>query len=305
MDNKITWKAFYELSKIYIAPLNIIWFVFAGAIAYQDFHYVNVVNILLCLLDVFLFDLAVNIADDYFDYLNGKDPHFLTVTKTIGRMKLSLPAVKKLMIMMYLISASPGLILVYRTNYVVLILGIIGYIFGIFYTAGPKPLNATKYCELIVSGMISIFIIEVGVYVAIYGQYSFTLHTFLTTLLKCLPIFFLFFATQLANNTCDLREDLINGRKTLASYLGTKRAIYLLKVLTILGFITPIFLAIFKQISWFNTLVVILTPFLWKNLKVFFDNPDKQKTYMIFIKNESLYFTIYIGLFLILSLLGK
>lgn len=94
MENKITWAAFYELSEIYIAPLNLIWFLFASAIAYQDFHYLNIINILLCFLDVFLFDLAVNIADDYFDYLHGKDPHFLTVTNTIGRMKLSLPAVK-------------------------------------------------------------------------------------------------------------------------------------------------------------------------------------------------------------------
>ena len=66
MENKITWVAFYELSEIYIAPLNIIWFLFASAIAYQDFHYLNIINILLCFLDVFLFDLAVNIADDYF-----------------------------------------------------------------------------------------------------------------------------------------------------------------------------------------------------------------------------------------------
>ena len=189
MENKITWAAFYELSEIYIAPLNLIWFLFASAIAYQDFHYLNIINILLCFLDVFLFDLAVNIADDYFDYLHGKDPHFLTVTNTIGRMKLSLPAVKKLMVIMYTVSAIPGLILVYRTNYIVLILGMIGYFFGIFYTAGPKPLNATKFCELIVSGMISVFIIEVGVYIAICGQYTFTWTTFLTILLKCLPIF--------------------------------------------------------------------------------------------------------------------
>lgn len=60
MENKITWAAFYELSEIYIAPLNLIWFLFASAIAYQDFHYLNIINILLCFLDVFLFDLAVN-----------------------------------------------------------------------------------------------------------------------------------------------------------------------------------------------------------------------------------------------------
>ena len=33
MENKITWAAFYELSEIYIAPLNLIWFLFDSAIA--------------------------------------------------------------------------------------------------------------------------------------------------------------------------------------------------------------------------------------------------------------------------------
>ena len=305
MNNSITWRAFYNLSEIFIAPLNIIWFIFAAAITYQNFHSVDLINIILCCLDVFMFDLAVNIADDYFDYKNGKDEHFLTVTNTIGRMQLSLPKVRNLMIFMYIISAVPGIFLVMRTGWQVLLLGAIGYFIGIFYTAGPKPLNATGFCELIVSTMISIFIVEVGVYIGSFGQFSFTWPVFWTTLAKCLPITFLFFATQLANNTCDLREDLINGRKTLASYLGTKRSLKLLKILTILGYVTPLFLMIFDQISWVVALVVLLTPFLWKNLQIFFNNPDKQKTYMIFIKNESLFFTIYIGLFAIMSILER
>lgn len=152
--------------------------------------------------------------------------------------------------------------------------------------------------------MISIFIIEVGVYIGSYNYAPFTWKVLLTTFLKCFPITFLFFATQLANNTCDLREDLINGRRTLASYLGKDRSIKLLKILTILGFITPIFLLIFQQINWIVALVVLLTPFLWKNLQVFFKKPDKQKTYLLFIKNESLYFTIYIALFTLVAIFG-
>ena len=304
MNKTITWEAFYNLSEIFIAPLNLIWFIFAGAITYQNFHYVDLINIVLCFIDVFLFDLAVNIADDYFDYKNGKDEHFLTVTNTIGRMHLSLPAVKKLMITMYILSAIPGIFLVMRTGWQVLLLGIIGYFFGIFYTAGPKPFNATGFCELIVSVMISIFIIEVGVYIGSYNYAPFTWKVLLTTFLKCFPITFLFFATQLANNTCDLREDLINGRRTLASYLGKDRSIKLLKILTILGFITPIFLLIFQQINWIVALIVLLPPFLWKNLPIFFNNPDTQKSYLLFIKNESLYFTIYIALFTLVAIFG-
>ena len=69
MKKVLSWPVYYQLSEIYTAPLNVIWFVFGAAMSFQQYHMFNLINILLCLVDVFLFDLAVNIADNYYDYL--------------------------------------------------------------------------------------------------------------------------------------------------------------------------------------------------------------------------------------------
>lgn len=133
------------------------WFVFGAAMAFQQYHMFNLINILLCLVDVFLFNLVVNIADNYYDYFHGKDRHFLTDINPIGRLKLPLTDVRNLVWISYFISVIPGIILVYRTGWPVLIMGIVGYFIGIFYTAGPKPLNATPICELVVSFFYFVF----------------------------------------------------------------------------------------------------------------------------------------------------
>lgn len=303
MKKVLSWPVYYQLSEIYTAPLNIIWFIFGGAIAYQEYQMTNLINLVLCLVDVFLFDLAVNVADNYYDYVHGKDPHFLNDINPIGRLKLPLSDVRNLVWIGYLVSAIPGIILVYRTGWPVLIMGIIGYFVGIFYTAGPKPLNATPLCEFIVSFFISYFIILVSIYVTIYGGYSLTWNLALETLIRCLPLTLIFYALQLANNTCDLREDLINGRHTLASFVGKKTSLKIISFLIISGFLFPIIIVILGLAKWPLVFSSAMLPLLWPKLKEFFEKTDKQTTYLQMIKYLSVFFITYIALYTILVLI--
>ena len=268
MKKVLSWPVYYQLSEIYTAPLNVIWFVFGAAMSFQQYHMFNLINILLCLVDVFLFDLAVNIADNYYDYLHGKDRHFLTDINPIGRLKLPLTDVRNLVWISYFISAIPGIILVYRTGWPVLIMGVVGYFIGIFYTAGPKPLNATPICELVVSFFISYFIMLVSIYVTIYGTYPLIWNLALTTLIRCLPLTLIFYALQLANNTCDLHEDLNNGRHTLASYTGKKYALKIIKTLIIAGLLFPIIVVLFGLAKWPLIFSCFLLPILWPKLSL-------------------------------------
>lgn len=270
--------------------------------SFQQYHMFNLINILLCLVDVFLFDLAVNIADNYYDYLHGKDRHFLTDINPIGRLKLPLTDVRNLVWISYFISAIPGIILVYRTGWPVIIMGVVGYFIGIFYTAGPKPLNATPICEFVVSFFISYFIMLVSIYVTIYGTYPLTWNLALTTLIRCLPLTLIFYALQLANNTCDLHEDLNNGRHTLASYTGKKYALKIIKTLIIAGLLFPIIVVLFGLAKWPLIFSCFLLPILWPKLKQFFEHPDKQTTYLQMIKYLSIFFITYIPIYTVLVL---
>lgn len=90
------WQYVYRLTEIYTAPLNIVWFILGGAIAYQQFGTINLTNILLCLIDVFIFDLAVNVSDNYFDFKHAADQNYMEQTNPIGKYRLDPKDVGKL-----------------------------------------------------------------------------------------------------------------------------------------------------------------------------------------------------------------
>jgi 1,4-dihydroxy-2-naphthoate octaprenyltransferase len=295
----LNWPVFYALTEVYQVPLNIIWFIFSFGIAYNYYHLINGLNLFLVCLDVMLFDIAVNAADNYFDYMHATDQHFREVTNPVGRLQMPLNSVKKLVVLLYVISAIPGLFLVYRTGWQVLAMGIIGYFIGIFYTAGPKPLNATPFCEAIVSFFIAFFIVLVGVYVTIYQQVQLTWPMIINVFLLCLPLLFVFYALQLANNSCDLREDLANGRHTLASFIGQKRGFSLVKVLVILGYLMPLLLLGLKLVKWPVALTSLLLLLCWPKINAFFQHPVKNTTYLLLFKQLALFLIAYILIYVI------
>ena len=60
----LTWPVFVTLSEIYIAPLNIMWFILGSAIAQYQYGMVNWINVVFCLVAVFIIDIAVNVSDN-------------------------------------------------------------------------------------------------------------------------------------------------------------------------------------------------------------------------------------------------
>ncbi|HAT53873.1 MAG TPA: 1,4-dihydroxy-2-naphthoate prenyltransferase [Lactobacillus sp.] len=296
----LTWSVFVTLTEIYIAPLNIMWFILGSAIAQYQYGVVNWINVLLCLVDVFIFDLAVNVSDNYYDYVHAADREgYAAHTNPIGRLNLPKHGVWWLAVALYVISPIPGVFLVLRTGWPVLLFGVIGYLIGIFYTAGPYPLNAMPICEAVVAFSITYLIELVCVYISIYGQRPFTWTVAGTTFVLCLPITLLFFTVQLGNNTADLDEDIKNHRHTLAYFIGRKRAVRVMQLLLILGSLWPIVNLLFGLTPWITVVSVLLLPIMWRGIKPFYAVQDKQKTYMSVIKNTSLFYVGYTTLFAI------
>ena len=104
----LTWPVFYELTEIYTAPLNVMWFVLGVAIAQFHLGTVNWLNVALCLVAVFIFDLAVNVSDNYYDYRHAVDREgYAQNTNPIGRLNLPVAGVGRLALSLYLISLVP------------------------------------------------------------------------------------------------------------------------------------------------------------------------------------------------------
>ncbi|AEV94902.1 prenyltransferase [Pediococcus claussenii] len=295
----LKWPVFVELTEIYTAPLNVLWFILGAATSQFLYKTYDFWNVLLCLICVFIFDLAVNVADNYFDYLHANDEEFKQTVNPLGRLKLPIAGVRNLTIVLFVISVIPGALLLWRVGPTLIVFGLIGYLIGIFYTAGSKPINATPFAELIVALSISFFIQLTCVFISIHGVVPFTLGVIGKTFLIALPQTLIFYSLQLANNTVDLDEDIKNDRHTLPYFIGKKHSFQLIKVLIAIGIVWPII----NILLGLSPLVVILSCLSFfpirKGSHPFFTNPDKKTTYLPFIKSNSLFFILYTLLYAI------
>ncbi len=298
MRRWLTWSVFYELTEIYTAPLNIMWFVLGVAIAQYRVGVVNWLNVGLCLVAVFIFDLAVNVSDNYYDYLHAHDrAGYAAKTNPIGRLALPVAGVGRLALALYGLSLLPGIWLVLRTGWLVLVLGLIGYVIGIFYTAGPHPINATPWCETVVALSIAFLIQLTCVVVSTYGVQPLTWATVGVTFLLCLPLTLIFFTIQLANNTADRDEDILNQRYTLAYYLGKPGSVKLIQAFLVIGSLWPLVNWWLQLAPAITGLVSLLLPLMWLGMRPFFAVQNKRQTFMTTVKSASLFFIAYPLLF--------
>jgi 1,4-dihydroxy-2-naphthoate octaprenyltransferase len=289
---------FYELTEIYTAPLNVMWFILGAAIAQYYAGTVNWVNVGLCLLVVFIFDLAVNVADNYYDYRHAHDrTGYAQQINPIGRLALPESGVAQLAWGLYALAAVPGVVLVLRTGWPVAVFGAVGYLIGIFYTAGPRPINATPVSAIVVALAIAFLIQLTCVYVSIYGERPLTWSMVGVTFLLCLPLTLIFFTLQLANDTADRAEDIANHRYTLAYYLGQPGAVRLIQVVVVAGSLWPLVNVALGIAPVWTALAVLLLPVMWRGMQPFFAVQDKRRTFMTMVKSAALFFVAYPLLF--------
>lgn len=296
-------KIFWELSEVYTVPLN--WFFIVQGIAFsiQNDLRINVLSLLIYVIALSLFHIATNIFNHYMDYKNATDGHgYKEQTNIIGREHLSLKMVWNYFLFFLILSALLGLYLTYENGWRLLVFGVIGFCVGIFYSAGPKPINSMPIAESFSSLTMGFLIPLVTVYLnqpdvpifsKVYGQ----------LFIVCLPLVICMFCCLLANNTCDLEEDVLNHRKTLVYYIGKPRAVSLLKYSYLFVFAWIIVLVLMKSLSAWILLILLLLPKGWKNLQKYFAVQDKQKTFPIVLKNFSIIVVIYPILNLIITLI--
>ena len=300
----MSWKVFAELVELKAKTASV--FPFVLGMAYSWFHYqqVYVGNMLFFFVAMVLFNMAVDILDNYMDYHNATDVHeYKDETNIIGREKLSLPLVRNLMIAFIVVSAVMGIYLASQTSWVILWLGMISYSVGIFYSAGPKPLSSMPVGE-VASGLAMGFVIPlICVYLNIYDLAPFTWQLMGQVLVMSLPAVFAIANLMLANNTCDLEEDILNNRHTLVFYIGKKAAIRLFWFLGLSPFIVVTVAVIIGLVPWSVLGMWLIFPVIFKNISAFSKRQIKLVTFPLAIKNLALTVMLYAILFVVGALL--
>ena len=301
---KITFKQFWELSEIYTAPLNL-FIILLGISAANFLAHTELSRNLTVFISIILsFHIAVNVFNNWKDFENAEDEGYKTATNIIGRDNLSITTVKVIFYLAMAVSLILGTYLVSQTNLLVGILGFIGFYIGLFYSYGKYPINSLPIAETVTAIASGFFITTIAYYLATLKEPHQTTNFFLSLGAISLPLVISMFNNLLANNTCDLEEDIQNGRKTLVYYLGKEKAVNLLWGLTIFNFVWLIPLVVLGLAPKLILALLLALPFVLKKLRFYKVEQDKQKTFPIVLKSMSLMMVIYPVLYFIGSYLS-
>lgn len=241
---------------------------------------------LLFFASMFLFDLTTTAINNYIDTKNNHQ------TLQFNR--------KTALIIIYVlfgISTALGLYLAYLTDIVILLVGGICFLCGVFYTYGPVPISRQPLGEVlsgIFYGLLIPFILfyintPTGTFLTFHVNFqtiSLELHVWpiVTLLLFAIIPFSTTANIMLANNICDLEKDIAVKRHTLPYYIGNK-VLYLfagLYYLTYGATIIMVILGILHPICLLSLATIIIVQ---KNIHIFFKKQEKATTFICSIKN--------------------
>lgn len=245
------------------------------------------IETIIFFIAMFLFDLETTAINNYID------------TKTNGE---EIPySRKKAIAIIYImlgICVLLGLLLVYFTNWIVLILGIMCFVFGILYTFGPLPISRTPFGEIISGIFYGFFIPLILLYINFPEDYYIVIDftstqvLILANYINLMHLIFLFTiptlttaAIMLANNICDLEKDILQKRHTLVYYIGKEKSVIVFNWLYIISFLMIPILIILGDLGIFSLILLGGAIPIFKNLKQFEKEQIKSKTFIVSIKN--------------------
>jgi 1,4-dihydroxy-2-naphthoate octaprenyltransferase len=235
---------------------------------------------------MFIFDLTTTAINNYID------------TKTNDQnLAFKRNTAKIIIFVLFGISAGLGLYLAYLTDIVVLLLGALCFLCGVFYTFGPVPVSRQPLGEILSGLFYGLLIPFILLYINLPKGTFITLNLSFKTIniaINVLPVVTVLLLSivpvcttaniMLANNICDLKKDITVRRFTLPYYLGSK-ALYLFAGIYYMAYLDIIFMVIFKILSPI-CLLALLTIFpAQRNISQFLKRQDKATTFMSAIKN--------------------
>lgn len=257
---------------------------------------------LVFFLGMFLFDLTTTAINNYIDSkTNDQELQFQRRDALI------------IIFLLFGASAALGLYLVYLTDLVVLFLGGICFLFGVFYTYGPVPISRQPLGELFSGFFYGLMIPFILLYINLPQGYFLSLHLSFQTIgveLQVMPILSLLLLSaapvlttaniMLANNICDVEKDIAVKRHTLPYYLG-KSSLYLFAGLYYLIYLSVIALVALRILPLICLLLFATLVPVQKNIRTFFQKQIKSETFVLSIQN----YIIIMGAQTLLIFLGR
>jgi 1,4-dihydroxy-2-naphthoate octaprenyltransferase len=277
-------KAFLKLVEIQTKVASVIPFITAVLYVFYSTKHLNAVNLVIMFFSMLIFDMTVTALNNYFDYKRAEKKHGYNyeIHNSIVQYQLKISTVRVVIIIMIVVSAALGLLLVYLTNVITLVLGAACFAIGIVYSYGPMPISRTPFGEIFSGLTMGLGIPFITYFINVFDQnvlnislvsntfsLSFDLYQIVGICLVSLPAVFGIANIMLANNICDMEDDLPNKRYTLPIVVGKERAIVLLKILFALAYAAIVAAVVLGVLPLYSLLTLLTIIPLTKNIKRF------------------------------------
>ena len=175
---------------------------------------------ILCFLFAFSMQIDANFINDYYDYLKGSDREDrLGPERACAQGWITLPAMKKGMIITTLLSCFWGLLLLRYCGLEMIPVGLLCVLFAFLYTAGPYPLAYHGWGDVLV-------IVFFG-FVPVGCTYYTMAHDWTCNVtIGCAACGLVSDMLLMLNNYRDREQDKISGKRTLVVRFGEKAGRY-------------------------------------------------------------------------------
>ena len=200
---------------------------------------------------------------------------------------------------LFAVAVVVGIILVARTNILLLIVGAICFFIGVFYTFGPIPISRMPLGEVLSGFTMGFGIFWITVFLNVPEGTVFAgvqldgsiltmqldIIAQLKVFLLSLPLVCTIANIMLSNNICDLETDITNHRYTLVYYIGKKQALVVYQVLYAIAFGAMVLAVLLGVAPWILLGVLAVGVPVYKHIQQFKALQEKKTTFALAIKN--------------------
>lgn len=292
--------SFFKLVEIQTKVASVVPLFLGTSYVLYRYDRFNLPNFLMFFASLLLIDMTTTALNNYFDWKRAKKRHGYNfeIHNSIEKYHLKENTVVATIIIMLAAAIILGLLIVSRTDLIVLAIGALSFAVGITYSYGPLPISRTPLGEAFSGFFMGFVILFLAVYIQIYdsGILSYSLNGWELLLrigvkdLVCiffvsLPLVLGISNIMLANNICDVEDDLENGRHTLPIYIGRKNAILLFNAKYFISYADVLILVLLGILPVLSILVLLTMIPVLKGIKLFNEVQTKKDTFVVAVKS--------------------
>ncbi|WP_055106471.1 1,4-dihydroxy-2-naphthoate polyprenyltransferase [Paenibacillus ihumii] len=292
-------KKFLKLVEIQTKAASMIPFLFGTVYALFRFQQFNAYHFVLMLVSLLSFDMATTAINNYYDYRKAvkKRGYGYEIHNAIVQYGIKPSVVVVIIAVLLTLAIGAGIILFLEVGLLLLMLGGLSFAVGILYSFGPIPISRMPLGEIFSGLFMGFVIIFISAYIHVGDRIaSLTLDGGAAVLqVQLVEVILVFFVSipailgianiMLANNICDMEDDIENKRYTLPVYIGRSNALILFKMLYYAAYLDLIVLCVLRVHPVVVALVLLTILPVRKNMKRFADKPTKQFTFGLSVQN--------------------